>query len=200
MNGLLYILTYSLKRVQINSKRLSAAQYFRNKLSNDKYLFLQETHSIFNDKNIWKNDFNAPLFYSHGTSQFCCVLIAYFGDLNFLVNKQVGNKNRHILILDVNIVKMGYVLVNIYNANTELEKELMKNINFLEQNCIILAGDLIVFFDSKLETNEGKPSVKQKSVVKHLELKEEYNLCDIWRIRNPTKNNLSLGKTILLVL
>ena len=42
-------------------------------------------------------------------------------------------------------------------------------------------------FDSKLETKGGKPSLKQKSVAKLLELKE-YDLCDIWRIRNPTKN------------
>ena len=63
----------------------------------------------------------------------------------------------------------------------------MKNINFSEENCIVLAGDPNVFFDSKLETKGGKPSLKQKSVAKLLELKEEYDLCDIWRIRNPTK-------------
>ena len=59
--------------------------------------------------------------------------------------------------------------------------------NFSEKNHIVLAGDLNVFFDSKLEMKGGKPSLKQKSVAKLLELKEEYDLCDIWRIRNPTK-------------
>ena len=63
----------------------------------------------------------------------------------------------------------------------------MKNINFLEENRIVLDGDLNVFSDSKLETKGGKPSLKQKSVAKLLELKEEYDLCDIWRIRNPIK-------------
>ena len=98
-------------------------------------MFLQETHSTFNDENIWKNDFNVPVFYSHGTSQSCGVLIAFFGNLNFLVNKQVGDKNECILILDVNIDEIRYVLVNIYNANTEVEqvqvlnklRELIKN-------------------------------------------------------------------------
>ena len=52
---------------------------------------------------------------------------------------------------------------------------------------MVLAGDLNILFDSKLETREVKPSLKQKSVAKPLELKEEYYLCDIWRIRNPTK-------------
>ena len=55
----------------------------------------------------------------------------------------------------------------------------MKNINFSKENHIVLAGDLNVFFDSKLETKGGKPSLKQKSVAKLLELKEEYDLCDI---------------------
>ena len=63
----------------------------------------------------------------------------------------------------------------------------MKNINFLKENRIVLAGDLNVFFDSKLETKTGKPSLKQKYVAKILELKEENDLCDIWGIRNPTK-------------
>ena len=65
--------------------------------------------------------------------------------------------------------------------------ELMKNKNFLEENCILLAGDLNVFFDSKLEKKRGKPSFKQKSVANLLELKEEYHSCDIWRIKTTTK-------------
>ena len=49
----------------------------------------------------------------------------------------------------------------------------------MEENRIDLAGDLNVFFDSKLETKGGKLSLKQKSVARLLELKEEYDLCDI---------------------
>ena len=66
-------------------------------------------------------------------------------------------------------------------------RELMKNTSFSEENRTVLAGDLNMLFDSKLQTKGGKPLLSQKSVAKHLELKEEYDLCDIWRIRNPTK-------------
>ena len=92
--------------IQNNSKRLSVVEYFKNKLGNSVILLLQETHSTFNDENIWKNDFNVPVFYSHGTSQSCGVLIAYFGYLSFSVNKQVKDKNGHILILALNIGEM----------------------------------------------------------------------------------------------
>ena len=131
----LTFITNNIKGIQNKSKRVSVVEYFKNKLGNNGILFLQETHSTFNDENIWKNDFNVPVFYSHGTSQSCGVLIAYFGNLNFSVNKQVGDKNGRIPILHVNIDEIRYVLVNIYNANSKVEqvhvlselRELMKN-------------------------------------------------------------------------
>ena len=97
-------------------------EYFKNKLGNNEILFLQETHSLFNDENIWKNDFNVPVLRSHSTSQSCSVFIVYFGNLNFPVNKQVGHQNGRILILEVNTDEILYVLVNIYNANTKVEQ------------------------------------------------------------------------------
>ena len=131
----LTFITNNIKGIRNNSKRLSVVEYFRNKLGNNGILFLQGTHSTFNDEIIWKNDFNGPVFYSRGTSQSCGVLIAYFGNLNFSVNKQVGDKNGRILILDVNIDEIRYDLVNIYHANNEVEQvqvlselsELIKN-------------------------------------------------------------------------
>ena len=84
-------------------------------------MFLQEAHSTFNDDNIWKNDFNGPVFYSHGISESCGAPNAYVGNLNFSVNKQLGDKNGLILFPDGNIDEIKYVLVYIYNANTEAE-------------------------------------------------------------------------------
>ena len=58
----------NIKGIQNNSKRLSVVEYFRNKLGNNGILFLQKTHSTFNDGNIWKNDFNMDLFFTHMVS------------------------------------------------------------------------------------------------------------------------------------
>ena len=73
----------------------------------------------------------------------------YFGNLNFSVNKQVGDKNGRVLVFDVNIDEIRYILAKIYNANNEAEQaqvlsklsELMKNINFSEEIRILLAGE-----------------------------------------------------------
>ena len=160
----LTFITNNIKGIQNNSKQLYVTEYFKNKLENNRILFLQETHSTINDENIWKNDFNGSVFYSNGISQSCAFLIAYFANLNFSVNKQVGDKNGRIIILDVIIDETRYVLVNTYNVNTEAEQvqvlselsELMKNINVSEENRIVLVGNLNIFFDSKLETKGDK--------------------------------------------
>ena len=65
----LTFITNNIKGIQNNSKRLSVAEYFKNELGNNKILFLQQTHSTFNNENIWKNDFNIPVFYAYDTSK-----------------------------------------------------------------------------------------------------------------------------------
>ena len=51
---------------------------------------------------------------------------------------------------------------------------------------LILAGDFNLFLNSKLDAKGGKPAFKKKkSLAKLIQLKESYDLCDIWRIRNP---------------
>ena len=47
-----------------------------------------------------------------------------------------------------------------------------------------MAGDFNLIFDSKLDAQGGNPTLKKKPLVKLIELKESYGLCDIWRVRN----------------
>ena len=61
-------------------------------------------------------------FFSHGTSNSRGVLIAYFGSKSFVVKNKRNDDAGRILILDTSIDDIDYILVNIYNANTETEK------------------------------------------------------------------------------
>ena len=47
-----------------------------------------------------------------------------------------------------------------------------------------MPGDFTRFFNSKLDAAGGNPTLKRKSLAKLIELKEAYDLCDIWIIRN----------------
>ena len=105
------------------------------------------------------------------------------------------NKVR-ILILNVTIDAKNFVLINFYKPNTENELlTMMKTIDINENINLLLAGDFKVFFNINLECCGSNPSFKQKSVAKLIEIIENFNLGDIWRIRNPKtkKFNFSWG-------
>ena len=103
------------------------------------------------------------------------------------------NKNGRILKLDVMVDETNFVLVNIYNPNTETEQvktltdlgKMLETIKDFSDKPIDLASDFNFFFDTSLDSHGGKPVLKKKSIAEFIELKEKFDLCDIWRIRNP---------------
>ena len=64
------------------------------------------------------------IFFSHGETNSCGVAIGYIGNnkVDVLEKKKTG-KNGRILILDFKMVdETNFILVNIYNPNTETEQ------------------------------------------------------------------------------
>ena len=80
-----------------------------------------------------------------------------------------------------------FVLINIYNANTESEQlgTLLDKVKDIQSKNIVLGGDFNVIFVISLESLGGDPCLKKKSIAKLIQIKEKFDLCDIWRIRNP---------------
>ena len=60
-----------------------------------------------------------------------------------------------------------------------------QNVDDIGTKSILIGGDLNLHFNQKLEAKGGKPTLKKKSIGKMIELIENFELCDIWRIRNP---------------
>ena len=61
----------------------------------------------------------------------------------------------------------------------------------LENKIIILGGDFNLFLDFILEAEGGSPVFKKFCVSKLIKIKEKYNFCGIWRIRNTKEKRLS---------
>ena len=72
----------------------------------------------------------------------------------------------------------------------------MRKVNITHGKQIILAGDFHLFFDSNLEAKGDKPILKEKSVARMIELKEEYDFYDIWRIRNQLKKSFTIRQNL----
>ena len=113
------------------------------------------------------------------------------------------DKYGRILILDVMVDEINFVLVNIYNPNTETEQvttlfdlgKRLETIKDFSDKHIVLAGDFNFFFDISLDLYGSKPTLKKKSIAKFIELKKNFDLSDIWRIRNPKTKRYTFRQT-----
>ena len=114
--------------MQSLKKRLKLIQQLKSKIGPCGFS-LQKTHSNSKVKQKWKEDFHGKVFFYHGKTNSCGVLIAYFGTEKFTVKKQQTDHNGCILILDASINDSEYILINLYNDNTEKEQiEVLSNL------------------------------------------------------------------------
>ena len=70
----------------------------------------------------WKDEFGGDLHFSHGSSNSCGVLIAFYGNQDITVERKLSKKKGLLLVLDTRIDSSDFLLINIYNANTEKEQ------------------------------------------------------------------------------
>ena len=86
--------------------------------------------------------------------------IGYAGNNKVNVLDKKTDKNGRILILDVMVDETNFVLINIYNPNTETEQvttlldldKILEAIIDLSDKHIVLADDLNFFFDTSLDS------------------------------------------------
>ena len=192
------------------TKRLKIFLHLKDIIKNNGFIFLQETHSTKTSSNAYKEDFgkNNNLFFSHGASNARGVAIGICGDFEYTIKNEVTDHHGRFLILVVEIGNSNFALINFYNENNQKDQlrllnELDAQINQLAlglETKIILAGDFNFYFDKNLEAKGGNPQTKTQSIAKFLNIKEKYDLCDIWRIRNDKEKNSRLDKDISLVI
>ena len=65
---------------------------------------------------------NGQIFFSHGKSSSCGVFIAFFGSKSATITKEISDNSGRTLVLQVKIDDEIYLLVNLYNSNTEPEQ------------------------------------------------------------------------------
>ena len=189
----LHFISNNVKGMQNSLKRIKVFEYLKNNLGSNGFLLLQETHSSFADEKKQADELKRPIFFSHCKTNCCGVTIGYTGSNKVNVLDIKIDKNERILILDFKIIVTNFVLVNIYNPNTKTEQvatlhdldKMLETIEDLFDKHIVLADDFNFFFDTSLDSYGGKPTLKNEYIAKFIEFKEKFDLCDIWRIRNP---------------
>ena len=113
---------------------------------------------------------------------------SFFGSKSVTTTKEVSDNNGRILVLLVKIDDEIYLLVNLYNSNTEpVQFESLHDLETIffksdvnECNHIIFLGGFNVFFNASLEATVGIIELKTRTVGQFLELKHKFDLCGIY--------------------
>ena len=115
------------------------------------------------------------------------------GDLDFnLISIRTDDEGRYI-VLEAEVQGANFLLVNVYVPNKVQEQcRFIENLNSTIDDVIkdnepklVVGGDFNVTLESDLDCSGGNPA--QKASVKSIQdLCLDFDLVDIWRIRNPT--------------
>ena len=166
----LNFLSVNVNGLNSSKKRIKMFEYSREKIANNGILFLQETHSSHDTVINWCDSFKGELFFfPHGTTNSCGVMIGYLGSNKIEINRIKNDNKGRILIVDADIAEETFVLIKLYNANTEKEQiktiyeldQLLSNFCLDSNKKIILTGDFNLFFDPSLEALDCKPALKK---------------------------------------
>ena len=185
--------------MQTKGKRLKLFTFLKDKLFNNGIFFLQETHSTQSDEEKWQNEWGGKLVFSHGSSDSKGVCIGFTKNFDAKLEKISCDNNGRIIIIDLILDDEKYLLINLYNANTESEQlntinclnNLLSNHNLDGDYKPIFTGDLNFIFDTNLDALGGTPTLKTKSLAAIFKLLDKLDVCDIFRIRHPNKKRFT---------
>ena len=132
------------------------------------------------DEVKWNDEFKDKIYYSPGKSNSYWVFITFYGGKKIYLKKRLTHKNGCILILDTETDESEYILINLYNSNTESEQihtpeELLSLLNNLEIKAskhMIFSGDFNLYFNISLDATGGSPLRKKCSLSKITKIKE----------------------------
>ena len=144
-------------------------------------------------EHIWKTQWKGKLHFLHGSNHSCGVIVLVRSDLDFnLISINSDDEGRSI-VMEAEVQGSPFLFVNIYAPNkTQDQCCFFDKLNKSIEDCvdkelkIILGGDFNVTLDSDLDCSGGRPFTEDS--VKNIQnLCFDFDLVDVWRIRNPER-------------
>ena len=155
--------------------------------------FVQEAHCDHKITDKWTKEWGGPAFYSHGSSNKCGVITLIGKCLEFKIIDKIIDDNGRLFVMQCSIQGEKFVLVNSYAPNTETEQllywdDVCDAMTPFNDSCsnFIWGGDLNCCLTLD-DADGGKYNPKVRSISALNAILADFDLCDIWRIRNPHK-------------
>ena len=86
-------------------------KYFRDKVSNNGIVVLQEMRSTEDAFNKWRDDFQEQAFFSHGTTNSCGVMRGFLGNKKSKCSKVMTDNNGRIIVLEADIDDKIFLII-----------------------------------------------------------------------------------------
>lgn len=144
-------------------------------------------------KSVWKG----PVFYSLGSVRACGVCILFKNNLVNSIQEIYRDSDGRVLVIDFCLDKIKYRIINIYAANKEGDRKVF--FHSLGKWCnsrTMLVGDFnVTLMKTDVSCNNiYKNDVSRKAL---MDLMEERNLTEVWRLYNPGKRSFSRRQIVL---
>ena len=185
-------ISYNVKGLRRTNKRIKIFNYLKEKLKKG-VLLLQETHSTNDDLEAWSNEMGYKILLNNGTSNSRGTLIGISKNFEYKILHYYDDKQGRLQLLALEHNDQKFLIVNIYNENIEKDQVLLlKNLNEQLEKIediinfqIVIGGDWNFVLDKQLDTFGGNPSLKMSSISELTKIMTNFDLCDIYRLRNP---------------
>ena len=193
---LLKICSFNARGLRDKVKRNAVFSYFQK--HHKGILFLQECHSCINTEKIWKREWKGNIFFSHGGTNKHGVAILFPRKTTFKVNKTINDKDGRYILIDVDIDKTNYILVNLYAPTKDHMKDQITT--FLEiqsvlmdysDSNLIIGGDFNICLNPYIDKEGGKKEKINEYSKLITDFMNNLELNDIWRLRNPLAKRFS---------
>ena len=196
------ILSLNVRGLGDHAKRRKIFNYAKKHVSHKGVIFLQETHSVQKDEQVWTNQFGCDtgsVFFSHGKSDSRGVLIAFREGIKYNVIEKYIDTEGHYIVLNLLLNNSPVVLINYCAPNQEAEQlkvldrltHILDQLDIAQDTMFMWGGDFNMIFDIDLDADGGSPKLYIKPVSKLLSVMSEIDLCDIYRVRNPDSRRLT---------
>ena len=177
-------------------KRSIIFDYYRKRAD---VICLQETHSSEQTEKIWQTEWGSKAFFSHGTTNARGVCILIKKDLDFSVGKVERDVNGRIIIIELQSNadhEKKLTICNIYAPNRDSPNFFLDCARMLEhfsKNQMIIGDFNLVMNPSIDRKGESNNNSRSHSIL--MELMEQMEMCEIWRIRNEDSKIFSWMRT-----
>lgn len=157
------------------------------------FTFIQESHSIESDEDVWKKEWGSNIIFSHGNNNAKGVAILFPTHVsNIIVHEQWADENGRICMVKLKIENDMLCLINIYAPTKNVQslqldflEKLQELVYRHEESSFVIAGDFNTYLDPLLDKDGGTIESMSNYASKLQHFAENYNLVDVWRVHNP---------------